>query len=111
MFKRLDRHGAAEVPSVTIHFEGKAITARRGDTVAGALLAAGIDRFRRSAVSGTERGPYCLMGACFECLVEIDGCANQQACLRVVEDGMRIALQDGPVALDNRPADRKDPAP
>jgi predicted molibdopterin-dependent oxidoreductase YjgC len=111
MFKRLDRHDSTEIPSVTIHFEGRAIVARQGDTVAGALLAAGVDRFRKSAISGTERGPYCLMGACFECLVEIDGNANQQACLRTVEDGMRIALQDGPVALESTPVDEEDAAP
>jgi NADH dehydrogenase/NADH:ubiquinone oxidoreductase subunit G len=51
------------------------------------------------------------MGACFECLVEIDGNANQQACLRTVEDGMRIALQDGPVALESTPVDEEDAAP
>ena len=107
MFKRLDAGGAADVPIVTIEFEGNKIAARRGDTVAAALLAAGIARFRRSAISDTERGPYCLMGACFDCLVEIDGAASQQACLRVVEDGMRVARQSGAVVL-NQPKDARD---
>jgi len=108
MFKRLDTPRKSKLPAVTIHFEGKEIAARRGDTVASALLAAGITHFRKSAISGAERGPYCLMGACFDCLVEIDGAANQQACLRVVEEGMRIARQQGAVALDIRPTDAKD---
>ena len=33
------------------------------------------------------------MGICFECLIEIDGVANQQGCLRTVEPGMRIRRQ------------------
>src|SRR5262249_5763014 len=99
MFRRLKWRGAAE-SLVTIDFEGEKIAARRGDTVAAALLAAGGDRLCTSAVSGNERGPPCFMGGCFECLVEIDGAGNQQACLRTVRDGMRVARQDGAVAVD-----------
>jgi len=42
-------------------------------SVAAALLASGVRRFRATPVSNAPRGPYCMMGACFECLVEIDG--------------------------------------
>ena len=44
--------------------------ARAGDTVAAALLAAGIDHCRTTPVSGAPRAPYCLMGVCFDCLVD-----------------------------------------
>jgi predicted molibdopterin-dependent oxidoreductase YjgC len=33
-----------------------------------------------------------MMGACFECLVEIDG-VSQRACQRQVEAGMRLRRQ------------------
>ena len=69
--------------------------ARAGDTIAAALLANGVAVFRRSAVSGVSRGPYCMMGVCFECLVVVDGIGNRQACLVPVEDGMTIQTQDG----------------
>jgi predicted molibdopterin-dependent oxidoreductase YjgC len=36
-----------------------------------------------------------MMGVCFECLVEIDGVANRQACMTEVRDGMRIKRQSG----------------
>ena len=36
-----------------------------------------------------------MMGVCFECLVEIDGVANRQACLVAVEAGMKIRSQEG----------------
>lgn len=108
MFKRLDGDGAPEARPLTIYFEGRAITAHPEETVACALLAAGIVLFRRSAISGVERGPYCLMGACFECLVSIDGAPNQQACLHIVRDGMRVGRQDGAVALDSGATPAKD---
>jgi len=38
---------------------------------------------------------------CFDCLVEIDGVANQQGCQRLVEQGMRVVLQEGAVDTDH----------
>jgi D-hydroxyproline dehydrogenase subunit gamma len=35
------------------------------------------------------------MGVCFECLLEIDGIANRQACLVTVQPGMKIRPQEG----------------
>ena len=95
MFKRLpDRHA---VP-VGFTFDGASLTAAAGDSVAAALLAAGRAVCRTSAVSGAPRGPYCMMGVCFECLVVIDGTANRQACLVPVAEGMRIETQGGAAA-------------
>ena len=75
---------------VTIVVDGTPLSARAGDSVAAALLAAGVRAFRATAVSGTPRGPFCMMGACFDCVVTIDGQRNVQACLTRVADGMRI---------------------
>jgi predicted molibdopterin-dependent oxidoreductase YjgC len=36
-----------------------------------------------------------MMGVCFDCLAEIDGVANRQACMVPVAPGMRIAVQRG----------------
>lgn len=70
------------------------MVARERDTVASLLLTTvDPDRYRQSAVSGRPRAPLCMMGVCFECLVEIDGQTNQQACLVQVRDGMRIRRQ------------------
>jgi hypothetical protein len=63
--------------------------------VAAALLAAGVSRFRATPVSGAARAPFCMMGACFECLVEIDGVPSRQACMVEVKAGMRIRSQEG----------------
>jgi len=81
--------------AVTIEFDGSAITVPSGTTVAAAVLSAGSTHTRLSPVNGTPRAPYCLMGVCFECLMEIDGRANQRACQTTVESGMRIRRQNG----------------
>ena len=49
--------------------------------------------FRESPVSGAPRGPFCLMGACFECLVMIDGKPNRQACMAEVAENMEVHRQ------------------
>jgi predicted molibdopterin-dependent oxidoreductase YjgC len=77
------------------------VPAREGESVAAALLGAGLVRCRTTAVSGAPRGPYCMMGVCFECLVTIDGTANVQGCMTRVRDGMHVETQTG-----KRPIDR-----
>ncbi|WP_114949039.1 (2Fe-2S)-binding protein [Microvirga calopogonii] len=96
MFQRMpDRIG----DQVTFTFDGKSIMASAEDSVAAALLAAGVRSCRTTPVSGAARGPYCMMGVCFECLVRIDGVGNRQGCLVQVREGMRVETQDGAHAL------------
>ncbi len=91
MFRRLAEAGS----TLAVTVDGRTVEAREGDTVAAALLAAGIDRCRTTAVSGAPRAPYCLMGVCFDCLVTIDGVGNRQGCLVAVRAGMAIETQAG----------------
>ena len=93
MFRRIEP-GALE-GSPTLSFEGRKIAFHPGDSLAAALLAAGIGALRQSPVDGSPRAPYCMMGVCFECLVEIDGRQNQQACLTPAQDGMVVRRQIG----------------
>ena len=81
--------------TLTLYFEGRAIAARPGDSVAAALLAGGITTTRRTPVSGAARGPFCMMGACYDCLAVIDGRPSVQTCMTPVRDGMCIERQDG----------------
>lgn len=93
LFEPLSGAGASSV-MVEVVFNGEPLPVPAGVSVAAALLAAGIQRFRKSPVSGAGRAPYCMMGACFECLLEIDGLPDRQACLLPVKAGMRIRTQD-----------------
>jgi NADPH-dependent 2,4-dienoyl-CoA reductase/sulfur reductase-like enzyme len=74
---------------ITIRFDGTEIPALAGETVAAALSAAGVLSVRRTW-SGAPRGLYCGIGACFDCLVSIDGRAGQRACLAEAADGMEV---------------------
>lgn len=96
MFRRLPESVAAEVPVV---IDGAPFTARAGDSVAAALLAAGRHACRTTPVSGSPRGPFCMMGVCFDCLVVVDGQPSQQGCLIQVAPGMRIDTQVGARAV------------
>ncbi|MDB5980489.1 MAG: NAD(FAD)-dependent dehydrogenase [Pseudomonas sp.] len=68
-------------------------------TVAAALLSIGVTQVRETPVSNAPRAPFCMMGACFECLVEIDGVPNQQACMTLVRQGMTIRSMIGARSL------------
>ena len=81
--------------NLTIYFEGRALTVRDDDSIAAALLANNIVVTRTTALSAATRGPYCMMGACFECLATVDGQPGVQTCMTPVRDGMRIERQDG----------------
>jgi D-hydroxyproline dehydrogenase subunit gamma len=91
MFKRLADAGTA----VALTVDGKPVRARSGDTVAAALLSAGIEHCRTTPVTGAPRAPYCLMGVCFDCPVTIDGVGSRQACLVPVREGMKVETQQG----------------
>ncbi|MGB5260075.1 MAG: (2Fe-2S)-binding protein [Gammaproteobacteria bacterium] len=80
---------------VTVNVEGNDVQVPVGDTVAAVVLAMDLVPTRTSAVSGAPRAPLCMMGVCFECLMEIDGIPNQQACQIQVAEGMRIRRQYG----------------
>lgn len=79
-----------EQTQVRIHFNQYDLLVPAGVSVAAALLLHGQNVFHQSAVHKLPRGPYCMMGVCFGCLVEIDGKPNQQACLINVREGMVI---------------------
>lgn len=95
MFRSIEIPISEKSRVITIRVNGKELTVQEGQSVAMALLGAGIVRFRRSAVSGAPRAPLCLMGVCFDCLVEVDGVQNTQSCLVEVHPGMVIQLPDG----------------
>lgn len=80
---------------VDIWFNDEPLSVPGERSVAAALLAGGVSRFRATPVSGSPRAPYCMMGACFECLVEIDGVPSRQSCMVPVRAGMRIRSQEG----------------
>lgn len=78
--------GRAEV---TIQFDGRPVAALEGESVAAALWAAGISLLRYAPNDGGARGPFCMMGLCQECVVEVDGQAVE-SCRLKVSDGLKV---------------------
>ncbi len=90
---------ADDAEQVTFTFEGTPMSAPVGISVAAALLSGGVNDFRESVVGKVSRAPYCMMGVCFECFVEIDGVPARQSCLIPVRAGMDVRRQVGAAGL------------
>ncbi len=97
------RHDTPPEDGVTVTIDGHDVTVPPDTSVAAAALLAGLDHVRTTPVSGTPRAPYCMMGICFDCLMEIDGVPNRQACLEIVRPGMTVRRQDGARSLGAAP--------
>lgn len=90
-------------PALEFSFDGRQIIAYPGETIAAALLANDIRGFRCDT-RGLPRGPYCNMGTCFECMVEVRGMAmpasagdepardwqRVRACITLVASGAHV---------------------
>lgn len=95
----MPEHDAVRLPAsrggpVEFTFDGRPVRAYRGETLAAALLAAGVTGF------GTDRGgrprrPLCNMGTCFDCAVTVDGIPLVRACLTPVTDGLDVRATEG----------------
>ena len=89
MFKMLE----AAAGQVAIELDGVEVSVPADVSVAAALLYLDKIPLRHSAVHGSPRAPFCMMGICFECLIEVDGVVDQRACQIPVRAGMRLRLQ------------------
>lgn len=69
-----------------IEVDGRPVPARPGDTIAAALLRAGI--VPAGELSG--RGLFCGMGSCFECHAEVEGVPYVRTCMTSARAGMVV---------------------
>ena len=76
-------------------FDDLVIQAYPGETIAGALLAAGHRRFRTTVKGKHPRGYYCGMGICWECTMVVEDTSNVRACMTLAEPGMKVITQEG----------------
>ena len=76
--------------AVKINVDGNLIDAYEGETIATALLSAGIRTFRLSSKHKEPRSLFCGMGVCFDCMVTVDGAYAVRACVTPVVDGLRV---------------------
>ena len=82
------------------HFQGGAVEAKDGDTIAAALYRHGRRTFSRSFKYHRPRGLLCVAGNCPNCLMNVDGIPNIRTCITPVRDGMRVKAQNAFPSLE-----------
>lgn len=75
-------------------WQGRALTARAGETIAAALFANGIRTFGHHHKDGSPQGIFCANGQCAQCMVLADG-RPVKACMTQVRPGMRVEPLNG----------------
>lgn len=90
MFRLIDN---STTELVDIEFDGTAVTVPAGISLAAVVFYLDAIPARRTPLSASPRAPFCMMGVCFECLLEIDGIGNQRACQIEVKAGMQVRRQ------------------
>lgn len=96
---RVDRHpilgDSARPENLRIWVSGREIEAREGETIAAAMLAAGMRICRTTAKTGEPRGIFCGIGQCTDCVMQVDGVPNVRTCITRVREGMIVERQEG----------------
>jgi hypothetical protein len=96
MSKRITR-GVARPAPVTILINGKPVEAYEGESVLTALIAADVLIMSRDSF-GRARTPFCNMGVCFDCMVDVQDAAGAssrvRACLTPVRADLRVSVPE-----------------
>lgn len=82
--------GKARGRFVTFTFDGNPVQAYEGETLAAALMADGYWVMGRAGRQRRERGYFCGMGVCSECLVTVAGEGHVRACRRLVAESLVV---------------------
>jgi D-hydroxyproline dehydrogenase subunit gamma len=72
---------------VTITVDGSPVTGVLGQTLAGVMLSAGIEAWRRTSALDRPRGVFCGIGVCFDCVAVVNGLSDVRVCQRRAEEG------------------------
>lgn len=92
--RRAARIGEAGDERFAFFVDGEPVEACAGETIGGALLAAGRRSLRRTAKGDEPRGLYCVMGVCWECAVLVDG-RTVRACVALAAPGLQVQTLRG----------------
>ena len=75
---------------ITFTFNGDEFTCESGLSIAAALIASDNRELRKTRFGNEARSIFCGIGICFDCVVVIDGVANQRSCLIEAKPGMKV---------------------
>ena len=80
---------------VTFYFNGHLLKAKKGQTIAAALMANKIKKFGISRKLQQSRGLFCANGRCCSCFVSVNDLDHVVSCMTLVEEDMRVGSNDG----------------
>jgi len=78
-------------PNVTIYIDDRPQRVNADESIATILVNSGVSAVH-NAPDGAPRGPYCMMGVCFDCMITLEDGRVEQACQIHAAEGMRIYL-------------------
>ena len=76
--------------TITFTFNGNPIQCEEGQSIAAALIKSDQRELRKTRFGDEPRSIFCGIGICFDCVVVINGVANQRSCLIEAHDGMKV---------------------
>ncbi|MCP4391592.1 MAG: (2Fe-2S)-binding protein [Gammaproteobacteria bacterium] len=91
MFRLLDNNTVPEL--IEIEFDGETVQVPADISLAAAMFYLDALPSRLTRISASPRAPFCMMGICFECNVDIEGLGVQRACQLQVYPGMQVTRQ------------------
>ncbi len=75
---------------ISFTFNGVAVQCEVGQSIAAAVIDSGTLALRKTRFGDEPRSIFCGIGICFDCVVVIDGVANQRSCLIEAKADMNI---------------------
>lgn len=94
---RITHHPILRIPPadpVYFYWQGKNLSAQKGETISAALFANGIRVFGHHHKDGSPQGIFCANGQCSQCMVMVNGIPTK-SCMEAVTDGMKIEPLEG----------------
>jgi predicted molibdopterin-dependent oxidoreductase YjgC len=82
----------AESETFEMEVDGKRIKAKKGQTIAAALLGNGMRTFRQTR-KDAPRSLFCGIGICFECRMTVNGIPNTRTCITEASPGCKVQTQ------------------
>ena len=77
-------------PEISFTFNGDEFRGLPGQSIAAALIAADERELRTTRFGNEPRSIFCGIGICYDCVVVVDGVANQRSCLIEAKQGMKV---------------------
>ena len=94
---RIEKHPILSIvdrEEINFYWNGKSLTAKKGEVISSALFANGIKIFGHHHKDGSAQGIFCANGQCAKCAVIVDG-VSMKSCMTIVKPEMKVESVEG----------------